>query len=108
MVDHHDVDDVIRGLTPAPSPVQIIGSPSEIDEPMQTELFEFSDVEIEEPISKSTRSQSRMKDSSMPPAEPEEKITRIRRGSKKPESKNAPSKLRRRAIKEEEPITDDE
>lgn len=73
---------------------------------MQTELFEFSDVEIEEPISKSTRSQSRMKENSMPPAEPEEKIIRIRRSSKKPESKQ-PTKLRRRAIKEE-PITDDE
>lgn len=106
-VDHHDVDAVVRGVTPAPSTVTSIASPSEIDEPMQTDVFEFSDVEIEDPIRKRTRSQSRMKETSVPPAEPVKKQTRVRRTTKKSESENQPTKLRRRAIKEE-PITDDE
>jgi hypothetical protein len=96
---------VIRGVTPAPS----IVSPSDIDEPMQTDVYEFSDVEIEEPIRQSrTRSQSRMKETSVPPAEPEKKQPRVRRTSKKPESETAPTKLRRRRAIKEEPITDDE
>lgn len=105
-VDHHDAVNVFRGVTPAPS----VSSPCELDEPMQTEVYEFSDVEIEEPVRSRTRSQSRMKESSVPPVdlEPEKKNTRVRRTSRKPESKAAPTKVRRRRAIVEEPITDDE
>lgn len=72
------------------------------------DAFEFSDVEIEEPLRKRTRSQSRMKETSVPPAELETKVTKVRRGAKKVDAEKKPR--RRRVIKEEtiELNTDDE
>lgn len=102
-VDHHDreIDAVIREMTPAPSL-----EASDIEELMH-DVYEFSDVEVEEPLRKRTRSHSRMKETSVPPAEPEPKQVKVRRGVKQVEAAKKPR--RRRVIREEIEInTDDE
>lgn len=97
----------MREMTPAPS----IEPSTDVDEPMP-DNFEFSDVEIEEPMPKRTRSQSRMKETSLPAAEPAPKQTKVRRGAKKVDADAAAKKPRRRRVITEEPIdlmnTDDE
>lgn len=103
---------MIREMTPAPSTATSIVSNSDLDELMH-DVFEFSDVEVEEPMheqTRETRSQSRMKEPSVPPAEP--KLTKVRRGAKKVDAE-AVKKPRRRRVIREEPIeidnnTDDE
>jgi hypothetical protein len=99
-------------MTPAPSTATSIVSASDLDEPMHdADAFEFSDVEVEEPIQKRTRSNSRMKDSSMPPEGPPQKQTKVRRGAKKVDAEAAAKKPRKRRVIREETIdinTDDE
>lgn len=68
--------------------------------------FEFSDVELEQPIRTRTRSQSRIKEAPVPPPEPVVKQKKVRRGAKKVEGEL--QKPRRRRVIREEVNTDDD
>lgn len=79
------------------------------DVAMQDAHIEFSDIDVdEEPIPLRTpgrtRSQSRIKETSMPPSEPVEKQKKVRRGAKAVGAEKQPR--RRRRIVEEN--TDDD
>lgn len=78
------------------------------DVAMHDAHIDFSDVDVdEEPIRSRTRSQSRVKETSMPPSEPVEKKKKVKRGAKTVGAeKQQPKPRRRRAIAEEN--TDDE
>lgn len=125
VTDFSRSETVVREMTPAPSIASPILFHSDQDETMR-DANEFSDVELElgsdamfeadyeqnvEPIPKRTRSQSKTKETSMPPAEPTRKQTKVKRGTKKVDPDYEP-RLRRRVIHEvHEPIgvdTDDE
>lgn len=106
-------ENVPRQLTPAPEPILQPSLQDNYIEQANEINFEFSDAEMEldEPIQKRTRSQSRAKENSIPPADPVPKRTKVKRGSKKDDHEYEDKPRRRRHIKEEpEPleITDDE
>lgn len=90
-----------RQLTAAP--VHNVLQP-DIDEQMNEVNLEFSDaeleLEIEEPITRKTRSQSRVKENSMPPAEPILK-TKVKKGAKKIDPDYVGKTRRRRVIEED-------
>lgn len=104
VVDHdRETSFVIREMTPAPSLAA-----SDSDEQIN-DVYEFSDVEVEEILRPRTRSHSRMKENSVPPAEPAPKQVKVRRGVKQVEVNAAKKPRRRRVIREEIEInTDDE
>jgi hypothetical protein len=95
-------------LSPPISPT--IEATMDQDVPMHEENFEFSDVEPEQdPNRKRTRSQSRIKENSVPPPEPVQKQKKVRRGAKAVDGVS--QKPRRRRVIHEEPAelnTDDE
>lgn len=97
-------------MTPAPSSLASISDP---DEQLMHVDFEFSDAdaEVEEPIRKRTRSQSRLREIPSAPTEPAPKVAKVRRGAKKVGAEAAAKKPRRRRVIAEEPAelnTDDE
>lgn len=96
---------VPRQLTPAP--LQILQQ--NFDEEVNDVNFEFSDVELEleEPIPKRTRSQSKAKENSMPPVEATRKQTKVKRGTKKVDPDYTEKPRRRRPIIHEEPEASD-
>lgn len=102
--------EVSREASSPPAEPQVFYSE---EEPMQEDNFEFSDAEVaqdQEPVRTRTRSQSRAKENSVPPAEPLQKQKRVRRGTKKVVDTENEKPRRRRIIKVEplELNTDDD
>jgi len=114
VTDYAVKENVHRQLTPAPEPILQPSLQDNYIEQANDINFEFSDAEMEldEPIPKRTRSQSRAKENSIPPAEPVLKHAKVKRASKKGDPEYAADKPRRRRRIKEEPepleITDDE
>ena len=111
VTDYATREIVPRQLTPAP----VYVPQQDFDEPMNEVNFEFSDIEleVEEQIIVRTRSQSKAKENSEPPAEPFRKQKKVKRAAKKHDPDYKAKPHRRRPLIEEEPEpnefnTDDE
>lgn len=91
-----------RPRPPSRASPSIVLDDDDEDVAMQDAHIEFSDTDVdEEPIPLRTRSQSRIKETSMPPSEPVESKKKVKRGAKAVGAEKQQKPRRRRRIIEE-------